>query len=145
MTDSTTSAGWLRKTNFQELTGNDPDPVQARVQIKTAHHHAILLLEAGIKEYSQWFPGRENNVADALSRDFDRSDAELTRILRGTCPSQLPQHFHIAPLPNKISSWLTSLLQKHPVLFHERKSRHTQLSLLSPAISNYRITSLPPI
>jgi hypothetical protein len=31
MTDSTTLAGWLRKTNFQEHTGDDPDPVQARV------------------------------------------------------------------------------------------------------------------
>ena len=78
MTNSTTSAGWLHKTNFRELTGNDPDPVQARVQIETARHHAILLLKAGVKEYSQWFPGRKNNVADALSRDFDCSDAALT-------------------------------------------------------------------
>ncbi len=115
MTDSTTSAGWLCKTNFQELTGNDPNPVQARVRIETACHHAILLLKAGVKEYSQWFPGRENNVADALSRDFDHSDDELTQILRDTCPSQLPQHFHISPLPNEISLWLTSLLQKLPV------------------------------
>jgi hypothetical protein len=87
MTDSTTSAGWLRKTNFRELTGDDPDPVQARVQIETARHHAILLLEAGIKEYSQWFLGQKNNVADALSRDFDCSDAALTQTLRDTCPS----------------------------------------------------------
>jgi hypothetical protein len=115
MTDSTTSAGWLRKTNFRELTGDNPDPVQARVRVETARHHAILLLKGGVKEYSQWFPGRENNVADALSRDFDCSDAALTQTLRDTCPSQLPQHFHIAPLPNEISSWLTSLLQKLPV------------------------------
>jgi hypothetical protein len=115
MTDSTTLAGWLRKTNFREHTGDDPDPVQARVRIKLAHHHAVLLLGAGIKEYSQWFPGRENNVADALLHDFDCSDAALTQILHGTCPSQLPQYFHIAPLPNKISSWLTLLLQKLPM------------------------------
>jgi hypothetical protein len=115
MTNSTTLAGWLRKTNFQELTGNNPDPVQARVQIETACHHAILLLKAGVKEYSQWFPGRENNVTDALSRDFDCSDAALTQTLCDTCPSQLPQHFHIALLPNEISLWLTSLLQKLPV------------------------------
>ncbi len=87
MTDSTTLAGLLRKTNFQEHTGDDPDPVQARVRIETARHHAILLLEAGVKEYSQWFPGQENNVPDALSRDFDCSDAALTQILRDTCPS----------------------------------------------------------
>ena len=129
MTDSTTLAGWLRKTNFREFTGNDPDPVQAKIQTETARHHATLLLEAGVKEYSQWFPRQENNVADALSCDFDRSDAELTQILRDTCPSQLPQHFHIAPLPNEISSWLTSLLQKLPLKEQLREAHmRTKLS-----------------
>jgi hypothetical protein len=128
MTDSTTLAGWLCKTNFRELTGNNPDPVQARVRIKMAPHHAILLLKAGIKEYSQWFPGQENNVTDALLCDFDCSDAALTQILHDTCPSQLPQHFHIAPLPNEISSWLTSLLQKLPVREQLREA-HTRTKL----------------
>ncbi len=44
MTNSTTLAGWLCKTNFRELTGDNPGPVQARVRIETARHHAILLL-----------------------------------------------------------------------------------------------------
>jgi hypothetical protein len=64
---------------------------------------------------SQWFRGANNNVADALSRDDDRSDDELTNILRTHCYSQLPQHFKIVPLPNKITSWLTSLLLWLPV------------------------------
>ncbi len=92
MMDSSTSVGWLRKTNFREIIGEDADPVQAKVRIKTARHHATLFLKAGIKEY-QWFPGWENNVADALLRDFDCSDSKVTHILRETCPSQLPQHF----------------------------------------------------
>ena len=74
MTDSSTSAGWLRKTNYREFTGVDADPVQASIRIEIAHHHATLFLNAGIKEYSQWFPGRENNVANAFSCDFDRSN-----------------------------------------------------------------------
>ena len=115
MTDSSTSAGWLRKTNFREIIGNDADLIQSQVHMETARHHATIFLEAGIKEYSQWFPGKENNVADALSRDFDRSACELTNILHKTCPSQLPKHFQIAPLPNEISSWLTALLLKLPV------------------------------
>jgi hypothetical protein len=114
-TDSSTSAGWLRKTNFREFTGVDADPVQASIRIKTAHHHSTLFLNTGIKEYSQWFPGWENNVADALSRDFDHSNVKLTQILRNNCPSQLPQHFQIVPLPNEICLWLTSLLLKLPV------------------------------
>ena len=73
MTDSSTSAGWLRKTNFREYTRVNAEPVQAAVRIETAHHHATLFLNNGIKEYSQWFPCRENNVADALSRDFHLS------------------------------------------------------------------------
>jgi hypothetical protein len=129
MTDSSTLAGWLRKTNFREIIRDDPDPVQARVQIKTARHHAILFLEAGIKEYSQWFPGQENNVADALSRDFGCSDIALTQILCDNCPLQLPQRFQIALLPNKISSWLTSLLQKLPVKEQLREA-HTRRTTL---------------
>jgi hypothetical protein len=52
----------------------------------------------------------ENNVADALSQDNDLSDKELTKIFRTHCPSQIPQHFKIVPVPSKIVSWLTSLL-----------------------------------
>jgi hypothetical protein len=55
-------------------------------------------------EYSQWFRGADNNVADALSQDNARTDDELTKILRSHCPSQLQQHFKIVPLPNKIVS-----------------------------------------
>ena len=48
-----------------------------------------LMMEAGVKNYSQWFAGKFNDVSDALSRDDDRT--------------------------NEISSWLTLLLQKLPV------------------------------
>ena len=128
MTDSSTSAGWLCKTNFSESTDVDADPVQSSVRIETARLHTTLFLDTGIKEYSPWFPGRENNVADALSRNFDRSDDDLTQILRNTCPSQLPQHFQIVQLPNEISSWLTSLLQKLPVKEQLREA-HTRTKL----------------
>ena len=57
----------------------------------------------------------ENNVADALSRDNDRSDDKLTNILHTHCYSQFPQHFKIVPLPNKITLWLTLLLLWLPV------------------------------
>ena len=53
MTDSSTSAGWLRKTNFQEIIGEDTDAVQAMVCIKTVRHHTTLFLNVGITEYSQ--------------------------------------------------------------------------------------------
>ncbi len=78
MMDSSTSAGWLRKNNFWEIIGKDVDSIQAKVQIETAGHHVTLFLEAGIKEYSQWFAGCENNVTNSLLHDFDQNDDKLT-------------------------------------------------------------------
>jgi hypothetical protein len=107
MTESTTSKGWPRKSNFIK---DFEDPIQATIRIKLARLHATHYLSNEIREYSQWFCGADNNVADALSRDNDRTDDELTQILRSHCYSQLPQNFDIVPLPNKIVSWLTLLL-----------------------------------
>jgi hypothetical protein len=112
MIDSTTLEGWLRKSNFIK---DGKDPTKAMIRLKVARHHATHYLSNEIQEYSQWFRGSDNNVADALSRDNNRTDEELTQILRLHCPSQLPQHFEIVPLPNEIISWLTSLLLRLPV------------------------------
>ena len=78
MTDSTTSEGWLRKTNFHE---DSEDPAQSSTRIQVARDHAKRYLDLVIKDYSQWFPGEENVVADSLSCDDDRMDKELTNIL----------------------------------------------------------------
>ena len=112
MGDSTTSVGWAKKSNFRE---DGEDPIQATIRMEVARGNAWRLLEAGVKSYGQWFQGRLNKVSDALSRDNNRSDAELTNILRLFVPEQLPQHFEIVPLPNEISSWLISLLKRLPV------------------------------
>ena len=112
MTDSSTSEGWQKKTNFSE---ENEDPIQATIRIEVARKHAMLLLENGIKNYSQWFEGKANDVSDSLSRDDDRSDEELTNLLHSHVPQQMPEHFEIVPLPKEIVSWLTCLLQRLPV------------------------------
>jgi hypothetical protein len=58
MTDSTTSAGWIWKTNFKEDT---VDPIEASTHIMIACHHAALFIESDIKECVcvTWAPGRE--------------------------------------------------------------------------------------
>ncbi len=66
MTNSTTSEGWLRKTNFSKL---GDDPLQASVRLEVARMHALNYMTTGIREYSQWFRGKDNVVADSLSRD----------------------------------------------------------------------------
>ena len=60
MTDSTTSEGWLWKSNFIE---DDEDPIQATIQVEVAHLHATHYLLNEIREYNQWFRGVNNNVA----------------------------------------------------------------------------------
>ena len=69
MTNSTTSEGWLRKLNFIE---DAEDPIQATIQIEVARLHVTHYLSNEIREYSQWFRGADNKVADALYRDNDR-------------------------------------------------------------------------
>jgi len=124
MTNSTTSEGWLRRSNFKE----DDDMVQAQARIQVAREHASRYMSLGIRDYSQWFPGTDNIVADALSCEILLSDSELISLLRKTAPQQVPSNFNIVPLPNEISSWLISLLQKLPVK-EQFKEEHTPTTL----------------
>jgi hypothetical protein len=125
MTDSSTSEGWQRKTNFKE---DGEEPIQAEVRVDVAREDAKRRMEARVKNYSQWFPGKDNDVSDALSRDDDRSDEDLTNVLRLFVPSQVPSHFKIVPLPKEIVSWLTSLLLRLPVK-EQLRERHTRTKL----------------
>ena len=82
----------------------------------------------GLKSYSQWFEGKRNKVSDALSRNNNRSNDELTLIIKLSCPTQVPSHFEIQKLPNKIISWLTALLLKLPAKEQVREA-HTRSKL----------------
>eukprot|EP00957_Ditylum_brightwellii_P201516 15326034-Ditylum_brightwellii.AAC.1 len=126
MTDSSTSEGWSAKTNFKSADYDDPE--KAAVQREVARHHVRLFMDYEIREYSQWFKGDYNNVSDALSRDDDRDDEELTKCLQTFVPSQMPSHFRIVPLPKEISSWLISLLQRLPVKT-QLQEKHKRTSL----------------
>jgi hypothetical protein len=103
MTDSTTSEGWLHKTNFSKL---GDDPIQATLKLEIARMHATYYTTLGIRQYSQWFPGDANVFADSLSCNDDRMDSELTNFFCTHCPSHTPEHFFIEPLPKEITSWL---------------------------------------
>ena len=76
---------------------------------------ATLFMSIGIKNYSQWFRGKLNDVSDSLFQDNNWTDDELINIYCTSCPSQIPSHFKMVLLPNKITSWLTALLRKLPV------------------------------
>jgi hypothetical protein len=125
MTNSTILEGWLRKTNFSELK---EDQEQATVRLEVAGLHATHYITLGIREYSQWFKRKENVVANSLSRDKDRTDKELTNLFCTHCPSQIPDHFVIQPLPNKIVSWTTALLLRLQEKLQLRE-KHTRTKL----------------
>ena len=105
--DSTSAAGWMHKSNF----------------LVDDEHLSHIAIARDITDFSitnnscittQWFPGKENNVADCLSRDFHLSDFQLTALLRHFHPDQLPPNFVIRPVPSAISSRITSLLLLSP-------------------------------
>ncbi len=68
--DSSSAAGWLRKSNFS-------DDTESIVQLTTARHLAMLIIDAHCCLYSQWFAGEENVVVDCLSCDFHLDDTAL--------------------------------------------------------------------
>jgi len=105
--DSTSASGWLRKSIFS----GDEDSI---IQMTTARHLASFILQSKSCLYSQWFPGRENSVADSLSRDFHLNDSILSKFILSSVPNQVPFGLEIKPLPSEISCWLTSMLQNLP-------------------------------
>jgi hypothetical protein len=128
--DSMTSTGWMKKSNF--YTDPEPeedgtltvDPIEAEVRMDVCRHHALLCLENEIRDFSQWIKGTDNPVTDSLSRDHHLTDLQLSYLLRLKYPQQVPKHFKIVPLPKDIISWLTSSLLKLPVK-PQLQERHT--------------------
>ena len=113
MTDSSTTNGWLRKSNFPDDSEDELDS-HLTCKMELARAHSLRMLDNWVKEYSQWFAGKLNNVSDALSRDFHLSDDQLTHLLASSVPSQLPPSFSIAALPPAIVSFLCAWLAKMP-------------------------------
>ena len=120
MTDSTTTAGWLRKSNFQE---EDENTDQLLCKQELARSHASRLLASTIKEYPQWFRGEFNAVSDALSRDYILTNSQLTSLLRSNVPEQLPDNFRIAPLPREIDLFISQWLRRMPAREPPREQR----------------------
>jgi hypothetical protein len=104
MTNSSTSEGLAHKSNFNV----DPidcyvDPIEATVREEVCRHFALLYIENGIRHHSQWFPGKQNDVSDALSRDTDRSDEVLTNVSHTFVPERCPSISKLYLCPSKLS------------------------------------------
>lgn len=86
--DSTSAAGWLAKLSFDD---NCP------LHLTIASAFANFCLTHKINHYTQWFPGRENKMADMLSQDLMLDD-DITLLIRKHAGSPfVPQHFRVNP------------------------------------------------
>ena len=112
MTDNTSAAGWLRKSNFQESARESV--AMTRAKLTLARDHAKRMLNCKCVNYSQWFPGDDNDVADSLSRDFHLSNSDLTSLFLSKLPNQTPSNFEISPIPQEIELYILSILQSLP-------------------------------
>ena len=69
-------------------------------------------------------------MADSLSRDKHLSDDKLTNLFFPQIPEQTPRNFRISPLPEEMSSYLLSKLQKLPIGTQQHeKHKATKISL----------------
>jgi hypothetical protein len=67
-----------------------------------------------LHHYSQWFLGKENSVADALSRDFWLGDEDVVKIIKQNFAHQTPQGFQLVQLTEAIVTDVGSLLRLLP-------------------------------
>jgi hypothetical protein len=113
MTDNTTMQGWLKKSNFKENDKESIEMTAAKLKISRGHH-ALQMLKSKCRDYIQWFPGDENDLAGSLSRDFHLSNDQLLSIYLSSIPKQTPTNLMISLLPQEILSFLSSMLQTLP-------------------------------
>ena len=82
--DSSSATGWIAKSSF-----GDECPLHLAISRSVAGY----LSERGITHYSQWFPEKDNSVADSLSRDFHLDDVEIVSHLHQKFTNQIRSPF----------------------------------------------------
>jgi len=116
--DNTSAVSWLHKASVDKLE-NKPLHMATRKYAQTLMNQNCCL-------YSQHIQGAKNYVADALSRMHNYSPPCLHTYTTESFPSQVPTTFHIVQLPQEISSWLISWLQKVKELKELEKEQQTK-------------------
>lgn len=112
MGDSTTAAGWLKKSNFKY--SEEESKAMTNAKLKLARDHALRLMTHKCSDYSQWFKGEHNDLADSLSRDHHIPINVLSHLFSVSIPQQTPKNLRISPLPPEVHSYITSMLQSLP-------------------------------
>ncbi|KAI2510458.1 hypothetical protein MHU86_3878 [Fragilaria crotonensis] len=103
--DSSSATGWIARSSFGD---------ECPLHLAIARTMARYMIDHELTHYSQWFPGKENSVADVLSRDFDLEDAAVVELIKRKLSHHIPQGFRLVPLPQAIVMDVGSLLQLLP-------------------------------
>jgi hypothetical protein len=104
--DNTSALGWIHKSNFRP----EEDKEQT-THLALARHITTLLAEIHVTQSGCWLPGKDNGVADTLSRQHDQTNAELTNIIVKSFPEQVPNGFRIRALTPEVTSWVRYWVQ----------------------------------
>ena len=117
LSDNSSAVGWMYKSSF----GSDK-PLHVQVSKKLTE--LILLHKFSLQ--AEHIPGSKNDVSDILSRHWHLNDNELTLFLHENFMSQIPENFHINPLPNEILCWISSIVPACPESSSARPKEHTK-------------------
>ena len=107
-TDNSSALGWMYHSTF--------DPVKYPNHDATARYLANLLLENNASLHPEHVPGKHNEIADCLSRDFHLDDSHLISLLQNSqeTSTKLPKNFTLLKPSTTIISWIVSKLQSMP-------------------------------
>ena len=107
-TDNTSALGWLKASS----KFNKQDRVAAAIKEAIGQKLAELLMDADLSLYSQHIPGKDNFIADKLSRDTHETNIEQLSSIQKQWPELAPDNLRIVDLPPQIISWIQSLWEK---------------------------------
>jgi len=63
---------------------------------------------------NQWFPGKDNEVANLLSCNHHQSNTALMKHILHLIPKQVSPAFQICLIPQEVASWLEYWVQHRP-------------------------------
>ena len=115
-------------------------------KLKLARDHALRLMSNKCSDYSQWFKGDHNDLADSLSRDHHIPVNVLSHLFTVSIPKQTPENLMISPLPLEVHSYITSMLQSLPEETQQQEKLKTSkiargvAGMSSSEISNWEKT-----
>lgn len=118
LTDNSSCVSWLHKSNF--------DWTNQATNAEISTYLATYCINNAFTIHSQHIKGNDNKLADALSRQNDLTDTELTSFAYSHFPTQTPKNLRICPTPPDILSWVYSTVALSPSCSTAKQNRPTK-------------------